>query len=142
MSEHFAMKDLGEAKQILRMRISMDREACTLKLSQEEYVKRVLSRFSMQDVKPMGSLLASHFKLLKEQYLLTDEERKSMQRVPYALAIGSLMYDIVCTLLDITHAVGVVSMYMGNPGKKHCEALKWALGYLRGTIEVAFVSKE
>ena len=47
LSEHFAMKDLGEAKQILGTRISIDEEADTLKLSQEEYVKRVLSRFSV-----------------------------------------------------------------------------------------------
>ena len=33
LSEHFAMKDLGKVKQILGMRISRDREVCTINLS-------------------------------------------------------------------------------------------------------------
>ena len=39
-----------------------------------------------------------------------------MDKVPYASAIGSLMYAMVCPRPDITHAVGVVSRYMSNPG--------------------------
>ena len=66
LSKHFAMKDLCKAKQILRMWMSRDREADTLKLSQEEYVKRVLRRFSMQDAKSIGSPLDDHFSLSKE----------------------------------------------------------------------------
>ncbi|RVX16096.1 Retrovirus-related Pol polyprotein from transposon TNT 1-94 [Vitis vinifera] len=34
-----------------------------------------------------------------------------MSKVPYASAIGSLMYDMVCTRLDIAHAVGVVQVW-------------------------------
>ena len=56
-----------------------------------------------------------------------------MALVPYASAVGSLMYVIICTRPDIAHAVGVVSRYMANPGKEHWEAVKWLLRYLRGT---------
>jgi ATP-binding cassette subfamily B (MDR/TAP) protein 1 len=45
------------------------------------------------------------------------------------------MYAMVCTRLDISHAVGVVSRYMSNPGKQHWEVVKWILRYLRGTTE-------
>jgi hypothetical protein len=34
---------------------------------------------------------------------------------------------------DHAHAVEVVSRYMNNQGKEHWEAVKWILGYLRGT---------
>ncbi|RVW77419.1 Retrovirus-related Pol polyprotein from transposon TNT 1-94 [Vitis vinifera] len=44
LSKQFAMKDLGAAKQILGMRIIRDKANGTLKLSQSEYVKKVLSR--------------------------------------------------------------------------------------------------
>ena len=40
-----------------------------------------------------------------------------MSKVPYASAIGSLMYAMVYTRPDIAHAVGFVSRYMNNPGK-------------------------
>ena len=77
--------------------------------------------------------MANHFKLSKEQSSKTAEERDHMILVPYASAVGSLMYDMVCTRPDIAHAVGVVSRYMANPGKEHWDAVKWLLRYLRGT---------
>ena len=47
------VKDLGAAKQILGMRITRDQVNGILKLSQEEYVKKVLSRFNMDEAKPV-----------------------------------------------------------------------------------------
>ena len=58
-----------------------------------------------------------------------------MSKLPYASAIGSLMYAIVCTRLDIAHAIGVVSRYMSRPGKQYWEAIKWILWQLRGLID-------
>ena len=56
-----------------------------------------------------------------------------MALVPYASAVGSLIYVMVCTRPHIAHAVGVVRRYVANPGKEHWEAVKWLLRYLRGT---------
>ena len=61
------------------------------------------------------------------------EEESKISKLPYASAVASLMYAMVCTRLDITHAVGVVSKYMSHPGIKHWNAIKWILRYLRGT---------
>ncbi|PNX69499.1 retrovirus-related Pol polyprotein from transposon TNT 1-94 [Trifolium pratense] len=58
-----------------------------------------------------------------------------MEHVPYASAVGSLMYAMVCTRSDISQAVSVVSRFMANPGKTHWEAVKWILRYLKGTID-------
>ena len=57
LSKQFAMKDLGATKQILGMRIIIDKANGTLKLSQSKYVKKVLSRFNMNKAKPVGTLL-------------------------------------------------------------------------------------
>ncbi|RVW58633.1 Retrovirus-related Pol polyprotein from transposon TNT 1-94 [Vitis vinifera] len=135
LSKQFAMKDLGAAKQILGMRIIRDKANGTLKLSQSEYVKKVLSRFNMNEAKPMSTPLGSHFKLSKEQSPKTEEEMDHMSKVPYASAIGSLMYAMVCTRPDIAHAVGVVSRFMSRPGKQHWEAVKWILRYLKGSLD-------
>ncbi|MCO5551483.1 hypothetical protein L7F22_005452 [Adiantum nelumboides] len=43
------------------------------------------------------------------------------------------MYAMVATRPDIAFAVGVVSRYMSNPGKKHWEVVKGILRYLKGT---------
>ena len=115
LSKEFEMKDLSATKQIFGMRIT--RNNGILRLSQEEYVKKMLNRFSMSDVKSVSTPLATHFKLSKEQSPTTEEERDHMAKVPYASAIGSLMYTMVCTRPDIANAVGVVSRYISNPGK-------------------------
>ena len=66
LSKQFAMKDLGAAKQIFGIRIIRNKTNDTLKLSQSEYVKKVLSRFNMNEAKPVSTPLGSHFKVSKE----------------------------------------------------------------------------
>jgi hypothetical protein len=56
-----------------------------------------------------------------------------MSHVPYAIAVGSLMYAMVCTRPDIAHAVGVLSRYMSKLGKEHWIVVKRVFKYLRGT---------
>ena len=55
----FDMKDLGPAKQMLGMRITRDRKAKKLWLSQEKYVERVLERFNMKDAKSVSTHTSS-----------------------------------------------------------------------------------
>ena len=119
LSKKFAMKDLGIAKQILGMRITRDRANGTLKISQTEYVMKILINFNMNKAKPVSTPLGSHFKLSKEQSPKTKEERDHMSKVLYASAISSLMYAMVYTRPDIAHAVGVVSKFISRPGKQH-----------------------
>jgi hypothetical protein len=56
-----------------------------------------------------------------------------MSHVLYASAVGSLMYEMVCTRPDIAHAVGVLSRYMSKLGKEHWTTIKRVFRYLRGT---------
>jgi len=133
LGSQFAMKDLGPAQQILGMRIIRDRKKNKLWLSQEKYIEKVLKRFNMKDAKSVGTPLAAHFKLSADLSPSDDKEKQEMSRIPYASAVGSLMYAMVCTRPDIAHSVGVVSRFLTNPGKQHWEAVKWILRYLKGT---------
>ena len=100
-------------------------------------MKKVLSKFNMNEAKPVSTPLGSHFKLNKEQSPKTEEERDHMSKVSYASAIDSLMYAMVCTRPDIVHAVGVVSKFMSRPRKQHWEAVKWILRYLKGSSDTS-----
>ena len=124
LSKQFAMKDLGAAKQIFGMRITRDKANGTLKLSQTKYVQKIISMFNMNEAKPVSTPLGSHFRLSKEQSPKTKEARDHMSKVPYASAIGNLMYVMVCIRPDIANA-GVVNRYMSRLGKQHWEAVKW-----------------
>ena len=96
-------------------------------------MEKVLERFSMANAKQVSTSLASHFRLSTAQCPKSTEEIQDMSNVPYASAVGCLMYTLVCTRPDLVHAVSTVSKYMANPGREHWKAVKWVFRYLRGT---------
>jgi hypothetical protein len=56
-----------------------------------------------------------------------------MKNIPYASAIGSLMYAQVCTCPDLAFATGIFGRYHKNPEKVHWIGIKKALCYCQGT---------
>ena len=115
------------------MKICRDRKKKRLMLSQVDYMEKVLQCFSMENAKAISTPLPSHLKLTKEMHPKKQEEEDKMSKAPYDLAIGSLMYAMVCTRLDIAHVVGVISRCMSHLGIEHWNVVKWILRYLRGT---------
>uniref|UniRef100_A0A2N9IB18 CCHC-type domain-containing protein n=1 Tax=Fagus sylvatica TaxID=28930 RepID=A0A2N9IB18_FAGSY len=89
--------------------VNRDREARKLWLSQKNYIRKVLEKFSMLDAKPVSTPLANHFRLSGSQCPKNEEEIENMSKVPYASAVGCLMYAMVCTRPDLAHAVSTVS---------------------------------
>ena len=135
----FAMKDLGEATYILGIRIYRDRTQRLIGLSQSTYVDKILKRFNMLDSKK-GSLPFHHgIKLSQDQSPVTADAVDKMSRVPYASAIGSIMYAMTCTRPDISYALSMVSRYQANPGDAHWTAVKNILKYLRNTKDMFLV---
>ena len=59
-----------------------------------------------------------------------------MSNVPYASAVGSLMYAMLCTRPDICFVVGLISRYQNNPGTADWQAVKMIMRYLRGTTDL------
>ena len=133
LNSEFDMKDLGAAKRILGMEIRRERDNGRLYLSQGKYISKVLEKFNMVNAKPVSTPLASHFNLSAKQCPTTEAEAEAMSKIPYANAVGCLMYAMVCTRPDLAQAMSVVSKYMANPGSVHWQAVKWMLRYLKGT---------
>ena len=113
------MKDLGHATRILGMQIMRDRHSKTLFLTQVGYLKNVANRFGMINSKLVSTLLASHFKLSKQQEPKEDAEIDHMRKIPYSSAVGSIMYAMVCTRPDVAYGIGLLSKFMGNLGMEH-----------------------
>ncbi|KZV48074.1 hypothetical protein F511_12624 [Dorcoceras hygrometricum] len=119
LGTEFEMKDMGAASRILGIDIKRNRKEGTLFLSQEAYISKVLNRFSMKDSKPVTVPLGPQFRLSVSQAPKNTEEIDYMNKVPYASAVGSVMYCMVCTRPDLAHAISVISRFMANPGKEH-----------------------
>ena len=88
-------------------------------MSQEQYIEKVFERFNMSKAKMVSSPLISHFKLSSRHNPFIDKGNEDMRRVLHASVVGSLMYVMVCTRLDIAYAVGVVSHFLSNLGRLH-----------------------
>ncbi|GKE16155.1 hypothetical protein Tco_1423732 [Tanacetum coccineum] len=81
-----------------------------------------------------GNLPLHHgIKISKDLCPKTDEELDKISRVPYALAIGSIMYAMTCIRHDVSFALSMVSRHQQNPGEGHWTAIKNVLKYLRNT---------
>jgi hypothetical protein len=66
-------------------------------LNQKNYIDMVLSRFNMDTVKLVSTLLASHFKFSAKQCAEIDDDFEYMSKVWYSSDVGSWMYDMVCS---------------------------------------------
>ena len=87
-----------------------------------------------------GTLPTAHgITLSKKHCPQTDAELNSMSEVPYASAIGSIMYAMICTRPDVSFALSVTSRYQSDPGMEHWKAVKRILKYLRSTKDMFLV---
>ena len=141
LSNNFDMKDLGEASFVLGIEIHRNRSCRSLGLSQRAYVDRVLERFSMQLCKPGIAPVCKGDKLSLAQCPQSDIEKAQMKNIPYASALGSIMYAQVCTRPDIAFATGLLGRYQSNPGHDHWVAAKKVMRYLKRTKDYMLIYK-
>lgn len=92
-TNEFDMKDLGDAKKILGMKIVRDRDNGILYLSQKRYIYKVLKRFPMDNAKVVSTPLCSHFLLSKEHYPQTKQEEDAC-----AVFHTQMSLEVLCML--------------------------------------------
>ena len=63
----------------------------------------------MSNTKPVSTPLVNHFRLSLDQCPKSDKEIEDMAKVPYASAVGCLMYAMIYIIPDLAQAVSQVS---------------------------------
>lgn len=105
-------------------------------LYQESYVNKVLRKFNMEDSKSVDSPVT-----LSQPREASDKALDT--GTPYREAIGSLMYAVTTTRLDIAYAVGKLSRKVAGPTVADWVGVKRVLRYLNGCQELGLTySKE
>ena len=116
------MKDLGEIHLILGCEVKYDRVSGDYSLNQRHYVIDLCKKFL-----PLGGARVqtpmSEETLTKEMSPTTDEQKKAMQGVLYRQLIGSLLWLLTGSRLDIAFAVSSCAKYCMNPGMAHWTAV-------------------
>ena len=71
--------------------------------------------------------------LTKEMSPITDQQKLEMTKIPYRQVVGSLLWLVTGSRVDIAFAVTCCAKYSINPGMAHWYALLRILRYLEGT---------
>ena len=69
----------------------------------------------------------------------TAIEKEEMSTIPYASAIGSIMYAMLCTRPDVSHVLSLTSRYPSDQGMGHWTTIKNILKYLKRTKDMFLV---
>ncbi|GKC73890.1 retrotransposon protein, putative, ty1-copia subclass [Tanacetum coccineum] len=101
----FAMKDLGEVAFILGIKIYRDRSNKLIGLCQNAYIDKILKRYKMDNYKRGNIPMQEKLDLNNTQGSSTPKEVNRMQNVPYASAVGSIMYAVRYTRPNVAFAL-------------------------------------
>jgi hypothetical protein len=101
-------------------------------MQQSQYIKKLLSKFRMEDCKTACLPLSTSVKLMKEDNMSQKVDPKLYQSL-----VGGLLYIAIGTRPDIAVAVNTVAQFSSCPNTSHMTAAKQILKYLKGTMELA-----
>lgn len=125
LSEKYKMKDLGPVKRFLNMDIGRIESKKLLWISQENYITKILQKYSMEDCNPVS--------IPMDPNAIFVENKGPETNFPFRELIGSLQYLTCVSRPDITVAVNILSQFQSNPSNEHWMGLKRILRYLNGT---------
>ncbi|KAJ9511986.1 hypothetical protein QJQ45_004425 [Haematococcus lacustris] len=128
LQQAFEVHDMGPAADFLGMRISYNRAARTLRLSQQRYIEQLLQRFGKAECNGRQLPLEAGTKLVKEGELLSNADTHA-----YRELVGALLYASTCTRPDIALAVSQLTRFMQAPTADHERAAHGVLRYLKRT---------
>nr|GEV88250.1 hypothetical protein [Tanacetum cinerariifolium] len=99
---------------ILGIKIYRDRSRQLIGLSQNAYLDKIIKSYRMDNFKRGSILMQVDLHLSKSQCATISAEMKRMQNVPYASAVGSIMYVVRCTRPDVAFAQNITSRFQQN----------------------------
>ena len=84
----------------------------------------MLERFNLTSAKPISMPMDPGAKFSKNQCPVSPMQVAKMRGVPYAEAIGSVLWPVMISRPDCVFAVSTLAQFVQNPAKIHWEAIK------------------
>ena len=107
--------------------VKIKRTANDFSLCWSHYIEKMLKKFDCFDVVSVRTPYdpSIHLKKIKES---------SVSQIEYAKIIGSIIFLMNYTQVDMVYVVSRLSRYTHNPSSEHWNALHRLIRFLRGTI--------
>lgn len=125
LSNNFKIKNLGQVKQYLGMRVNVNRKSNVVTLDQEHYIEKLMQKFNMSECSTAVTPIECKLNL--------EKSNVCEDNIPYQRLIGSLMYLAVLTRPDIAYSVSYLSQFNNSYTHVHFNYAKRILRYLYKT---------
>ena len=131
ITSEFEATDQGDPRLLLGIEIARNRNVSEIKISQGQFLHKILSRFNMEDSHPVSTPMenSNHLTPASDNDLFEDP-------LLYRAAVGSLMYAAIGTRPDIAFAVQKLAQFSHKPSNEHWKAIKRVLHYVKGTLDL------
>jgi hypothetical protein len=95
-----------------------------------------MAKFSVDKEKPIYVPMLPGESFSNDQSPFTPSQHAQMKNIPYAEAIGHVLWPVMISHPDALCAVGILTQFVQNPGWAHWKALKRVIGYLYTTRDL------
>ena len=133
MQDMFDMTDLGIMTYFLGMEVDQSDQG--IFISQHAFALKILTKFHMENSKPVSTPLAVGEKLSS----FGNEEK--VDEKEFRSLIGCLLY-LTATRPDLMHSVSLLSRFMHSCNTTHLKAAKRILRYVKGTLKFGVMFKK
>ena len=134
IDNRFKIRDLGELRWFLGIRVTRDRSKRRLWLCQDSYIESIATRFNLicdglAPTTPIGT-----------QHLVPNEDIANHAFTHlYQRKIGSILYPAIITRPDIAFTAARLSSFLTNPSPDHMAAANRCIQYLYGSRHLAIL---
>jgi hypothetical protein len=133
LATRFKIRDLGELRWFLGIRVARDRSQRRLWLCQDSYIESIAARFNLicdgAPATPIGI-----------QPLVPNEDMADQAVTHlYQRKVGSILYAAIITRPDIARTAARLSNFLTNPSPAHMAAANRCIQYLYGSRHLAIL---
>ncbi|KAI0991511.1 hypothetical protein K3495_g16676, partial [Podosphaera aphanis] len=128
--EVYTIKDIGELKWFLGLRILRDRSERKLWLVQDAYIEKISSSFNRIDNDGKLRAKAPDTPMAVEEIKSWDGKATSHQIHEFQRRVGSLTYAAMVSRPDIAKATQKLAEVQQNPSQDHLDAADRVIDYL------------
>jgi hypothetical protein len=112
IGQHFDISDMGELSWFLGFEIKRDHARRTISLDQKSYIQAMIEKFNLSNAKPTHLPALPGEILSRAQSPSNPEEQDQMKDVPYAQAIGHVLWPVMILRPDAATQVNLLAQFV------------------------------
>lgn len=131
MDTRFGIEDIGECQRIIGIKVEQQKDR--IRITQEDFIRQLIEDYGLADSRTEKTPVNTALELVCLE--TSCDGCDLIDGTTYRALIGKLLYIAGSTRPDVAFAISSLSRFNSNPHRKHWEAAKRVIKYLKGTID-------